>query len=536
MIPDWLTTTPRRRTGTTAEAKPPATVTPTPQKQPVINRNPYSVLATPTEPPEVPDRKTAALTETDSIGSEISDYWDDADTMTSPEDKNTDSLATHMKEQGKEEPNDDPSLMDLIKYKARLATALTKCCMDKYFGGYVFIIMNDEEEYQNRIGDHERQHKMPEQPTRPKVPDEPTRGDLFRYAKDKKAHKEYLQYNQEAVDLIERKFPGGLNGLKDDAGNLPIQLTAKAALSHITNNIVSEPAKDHSKILQGLLSRTYQPNAKGAEDYFVEANSDRLMAKHLGFPYIPYSMIMTSAQTAFANSAFDDDLIHKIDTKWNSIKAAEPAYKDTDSRTSYIAFKNHYNKELKILYKLKPRANRKGTAHQATEVMDREWKEQVEESVFDLHSALNAIKNANQPSIAPPTDAVCIPAGTASTVAMSATTLATKDQIQQSEERIMNSMRQMLSNNGNNRDNGRSNSNRNGNHTYRPRQYLFWCFSCGCNLSHDTRQCRTKQRAGHDQHLSATIDDPQGGNTSKDDRQGKWNGPNGAILDHKPNN
>ena len=543
MIPDWLTTTPRRQQAPAGTRRPPTTVTPspTPALTSIHSRNQYSALAAPAGPPEVPDKASAqpdgennSKPDADSIGSLQTD-WDSADEM-SANDKDTDSLVTHMGQDTENTPIDDPTLMDIIKYRNQLATALTKCSMDKYFGGYVFIIMNDEEEYQNRIGDHKKEHKLPGIPMRPKEPEEPTRAALFKHSNQKKKYKEYLKYNQEAVDLIELKFPDGLNGLKDEAGNLPIQLKAKAALEHITNNIVSEPAKDHSKILQSLLTRTYEPNAKGAEDYFTKADGDRLMVKHLGFPYIPYSMIMSSAQAAFANSTYDSDLIHKIDTEWNAKLATHQEYQDTDSRKCYMAFKTHYNKELKILYKHKPPANRRGSAHRARDI-DQDWKEQVEGSVFELHSALNAIKNSQKPPATVPTEAICIPTGTASTGAMSATTFITMDQMQQTENRLMDFMKQTLGNNGTNNPHTAPPGSNGGRGTTRRQAYMpysFWCYSCGCNISHNTAQCKTKSRPGHLEHMTATIDNPQGGNTTRDDRYGKFNGPRGVIVDSIP--
>ena len=62
------------------------------------------------------------------------------------------------------------------------------------------------------------------------------------------------------------------------------------------------------------------------------------------------------------------------------------------------------------------------------------------------------------------------------------------------------------------------------------RQYKFWCWSCGVNLSHDSCNCRT-QKQGHIKN--ATKDNPQGGNTSKDARYMMWRHPTtGAPVDH----
>ena len=62
------------------------------------------------------------------------------------------------------------------------------------------------------------------------------------------------------------------------------------------------------------------------------------------------------------------------------------------------------------------------------------------------------------------------------------------------------------------------------------RQYKFWCWSCGVNLSHIGCNCRTP-KPGHINE--ATIDNPQGGNISKNARIMKWRHPiSRATVDH----
>eukprot|EP00536_Pseudo-nitzschia_multiseries_P004972 jgi/Psemu1/11400/gm1.11400_g len=137
-------------------------------------------------------------------------------------------------------PVNNPTKMDLVKFKSNLATALTKCSPTSYVGGHVFLIL-DQEEYRNRVQDQDID--LPEQPTKPKLPPNVT-----------------SKYDQQALDIIQRKFPGGLNGLKDDEGNLPIKLFAKEALKPLEGNIITGPGADHLNILQNSLSRKYEPN------------------------------------------------------------------------------------------------------------------------------------------------------------------------------------------------------------------------------------------------------------------------------------
>ena len=61
------------------------------------------------------------------------------------------------------------------------------------------------------------------------------------------------------------------------------------------------------------------------------------------------------------------------------------------------------------------------------------------------------------------------------------------------------------------------------------RQYKFWCWSCGVNLSHDGCNCKTR-KTGHINE--ATMANPQGGNTAKDARFMKWIDPkSGRTVD-----
>ena len=41
-----------------------------------------------------------------------------------------------------------------------------------------------------------------------------------------------------------------------------------------------------------------------------------MMAKELGFPYIAYHIITSSAEEAFCESGFDKESVYKIDAEW----------------------------------------------------------------------------------------------------------------------------------------------------------------------------------------------------------------------------
>ena len=48
------------------------------------------------------------------------------------------------------------------------------------------------------------------------------------------------------------------------------------------------------------------------------------------------------------------------------------------------------------------------------------------------------------------------------------------------------------------------------------RQWKFYCYTCGCNLTHPAHKCTRKSKQdGHGDHLDATYKDPQGGNINQ---------------------
>ena len=91
-------------------------------------------------------------------------------------------------------------------------------------------------------------------------------------------------------------------------------------MKHIEADIITDLGADYIKILRSLMSREYEPNPNGADDWFVEAEANRLMTRRLGYPYISYSLIIASGLVAFSNSGYDRYLLHKINTEWETTK------------------------------------------------------------------------------------------------------------------------------------------------------------------------------------------------------------------------
>ena len=61
-------------------------------------------------------------------------------------------------------------------------------------------------------------------------------------------------------------------------------------------------------------------------------------------------------------------------------------------------------------------------------------------------------------------------------------------------------------------------------------KYNCWCWTYGTNTSHNSPECN-KRAPGH--KVSATKDDPMGGNVKRDHMYMKWSSPSGTIHDTK---
>ena len=62
------------------------------------------------------------------------------------------------------------------------------------------------------------------------------------------------------------------------------------------------------------------------------------------------------------------------------------------------------------------------------------------------------------------------------------------------------------------------------------RQHTFYCWTCGCNSTHHSNQCKRRDN-GHQE--AATWENHLGGNTKRDWLRLKWVGPNNKTYENK---
>jgi hypothetical protein len=174
----------------------------------------------------------------------------------------------------------EPTKVDLITFKTNVGTAFLKCRSTNE-GGHVHLILN-QEEYRDKINDETA--ALPCKTIRPIKPmgDTVTTASYAIYKETLADFELSEEYEQQLKDLIETKFPNGLNGLEGDNGELPYNLTAKQCLTHIEGKLKDDgtaTVRCYTALLNGLMTREY-----------------RIMANILGYPYIPYIFIMGMPQ------------------------------------------------------------------------------------------------------------------------------------------------------------------------------------------------------------------------------------------------
>lgn len=427
-------------------------------------------------------------------------------------------------------PNHAPTAIDIINFKNKLATALAKCnSLDRKKGGHIYLILSPEE-YKEKVRNQEAIRL--EAPTNP-ILREHTKEDpitAIEYKLHEKAealYNDHDDYDRQTMEIIAQKFPHSLDGLRESDGELRLNLTAMEMINHLSDATDDDALVNtcYQDVLLNLLQRKYKSNRQGPESWFKEAEKDRDMSAKLGHLPIPHFLIMSTAQGAFRKSDIPKDKSREIDMEWKIKKAAAGWAEDTP--TIFTEFKKHYTKALRLLHIDGNEPTKR--AFQATEIeqMQGELRE-LSDNQHDMAVALSAVHNAvTTPSISghstPSQSTLSIPT-TVHGSAFNATTGMTTAQFDQLRREVIAAL--VPTTNHQQPPTGRSPDPRG----RQWKQYDKYCWSHGVNLSHHSNGCNAP-KPGHDN--GATYSDQRGGNTEKNHRWMKWNGPSGEITDQK---
>ena len=408
-----------------------------------------------------------------------------------------------------------PSTLDVIEFKRGLINALLHCPARGSKQGHSYLL-EDLDEYRHRTKDPEaKQH------VRPKEPEEPDgeEGDWTVYKFRLSKYERCEQYEAQALTLMQETFPDCLQALKTNE-YLPTTLTLRQAMEHLYEQVKDSDATraSHMEIYDRFSSkgRKYTPNPNGPRDFFSGCDNDRALASAIGLNAIDVATVMIRALAAFRESKHSRESLRNIEERW---KLMQPSYPEPELR--YEEFKRFYIKELKILY---TDLGNQGTALHADGMEERVQAMEYDMRTLaadytDLESAFHTAQDERShyhESPAPP-KTLHVPNAT-STVG---TTLS--DPMYQALMTRLDAIEAQTT----------QQQRRPPRHMTESRQYKYYCYSHGINLSHSGKDCRNK-RAGHDNHPGATRCDPCGGCTRNNAKWMKWQTPAGEIVDTKP--
>ena len=436
------------------------------------------------------------------------------------------------------ETNQSPTKRDLIRFKLDLTEALAKCQGTAgLVGGHIYLVLT-EPEYRDWIG--EQQANLP---IKPKVPQLPTNTQditsaiVYVIKRAEAALSLHNEYEQQVKDILETKFPNGTIGLRDPTGKVPYGTTAITILNNITNTLKDDMEENqlYRETVQGIMSTKYTPGKAGAAIYFQSIEDDQHLLRELGYMSLPNSLLIPQAQGAFHEEHELKD-VTKIALKWKQL--VMDSQHDIETPEYWNTFKEHYKHELKLLYMQVSDKQTKGKARYSADTI---WRDNIQDELDATREELDTVSVAlrtvlseqaslNKQPTTPTT--VTVPTATMSTVG-SALTSGTL-QAQGLEQLTAALVAAFQATNGNQcqppRPQGQPKSK---NKVEQPwRQWNQYCWSCGVQLNHNSATCK-HPRQGHDNHLTATYDDQQGGNTKRNHLWGKWCGPDIQIYNEK---
>ena len=313
--------------------------------------------------------------------------------------------------------------------------------------------------------------------------------------------------------------------------SLPPSVTARAAFDYIEEMTGATTTGNmrHQELLQSLINQEYEPGISTAELYFNRCETNQHRINAIGVAIIPDAQIMVGAQLAFCK-VVDSTVMQLIDNA-RTTHSTTTLY--SPPGLTYCNFKAHYCKGLREHYNNMQvsRGNRKNQAYAVDALSD--TVSQLQNKLSITQDNVCSIANTQDQMLAQPEahSTQYVPSVVSATTASTPSGLAHSaidNRLDKIEGLIQQLVQHQLQGNQNNTRNNSRRGTIRGDPNGPWRQWKYWCYSCGTNLSHNSNEChRTKnQLPDHDRFkATATKDNPQGGNSKKDHLWLKWCDP-----------
>ena len=347
------------------------------------------------------------------------------------------------------------------------------------------------------------------------------------YKTNKDKYKLHREYNNQTVLLLEKLFPGALDGLKTANGYLPTHLPAAEAMEYLQEEARDATSSGECKMrIRDAFGSTgglkYRPNPHGPREYFNELDNYRRRAKLLGMSPIQPEVVMTSALYTFTHCGHEADKLRSIEEEW---RMKEMRFTDSNDEGCYTAFKQFYIRKLKHLYTDRPMKRTKGRANYSHTDDDEENESAGEDTVTGMRRYVDDVlaHNAHLMEVVSayqgdgnqlaPTDTIEV-ASVADTAGstLSKTEYTAYLATLAENKRLTKELAVKTRNTG------------------ERRQMNQYCCTHGVNVSHSDKDCKA---AGPRHNTRATFKNRMGGSTKNLALWGQWSDGKGNYFNSK---
>jgi len=414
--------------------------------------------------------------------------------------------------------------IDVDDFRETIAQALSRIT-SRYtvtvamYAGYSFLV---ESELGFQIRCRDQTKKLPPPQSLPTKPRTETTATKREYEQEQDSFVLQHECDVAVCELVDAKFPGLLKGkMTPGIKSFDGFLTAREAFEHVENEVGCTAAANDKYMthLENIVHRKYIPEQNGATSYFTANDHDRYKAHNTKVSTIPIETLMVAAQRAF-RAAVDNHKMQEIENSWALVESAnKTAFKD--STVKYQEFKDHFILHLRqvILNVKKKKLQPHPQAHVVETHTDmlahiQDAMQTMIEEHNELKEKVDHGNRAGPPSVV----------ATASTSGNSANTVGPQMSYNDIQEMIKQAI-QGATPSVNTPPTSNQPQQRRSYQNQRPkqwRQWRSWCYSCGVNLTHNSIDCKRPKRPGHTTNPGATMENPMGGNTTKNRLWMKW--------------
>lgn len=423
----------------------------------------------------------------------------------------------------------DFNYADAVVFREELGNGLARCQHTTRDAGHAYMV-DTLTRHKERYGDTTANLPPPAQKV--DLPTSDASGAWRRYETLKKIYDREMHWNAEALEAIVRRFPTAMKEQKNDYGSFPLNYSAREALNFIEGKVSDRVKKQKAyiDIMEKITSRLYTPSADGPVMYLKAMEHDKhcidilSSSSKVDFEY-SWDTLIINCQTKIRGSGkHNNTYLRLIEDKWEN----DIQHKPIEGR--WKRFKQLYIKELQKLTE-DGIDNTAMSVQQALIARVDAFESKYETDVQTLNNNQLTLETAFQASGVPSvveTDGTGTVSGSISGTAASGMQSTAMSDLLREVKALKAEINTMKSTKTGGGKGGRKEKATTDLYNVW-RQWKFWCHSCGCNLNHNSKDCRSfKKKNGHKDE--ATMQNPMGGNEGKNEFYNKWWNP----VDHKP--